>query len=77
MKKSVALLAGLCFLVSVSAMEIDRVEPPFWWTGMKNPSLQLLVHGKDIGDAKVSLKSRLMAISMGAFPSIRCLDALQ
>ena len=58
MKKLVILLAGICCLVSVSAMEIDRVEPPFWWVGMKNPSLQLLVHGKDISDAKVSLKQK-------------------
>jgi len=26
----------------------DHVEPMFWWVGMKNPKLQLLVHGKDI-----------------------------
>ena len=58
MRKLITLLASLCCLVSVSAMEIDRVEPPFWWVGMKNPSLQLLIHGKDIGDAKVSLKQK-------------------
>ncbi len=27
---------------------INRVEPPFWWTGFKDSSLQLLVHGSDI-----------------------------
>ncbi len=26
----------------------DHVEPPFWWTGMNDSSLQLLVHGRDI-----------------------------
>ena len=34
---------------------IERVEPPFWWTGFKNPNLQLLVHGKDIAGCSVSL----------------------
>lgn len=28
--------------------KLDHVEPMFWWVGMKNPKLQLLVHGKDI-----------------------------
>lgn len=32
-----------------------HVEPPFWWAGMKNPSLQLLVYGKDIAFTNVSL----------------------
>jgi glycosidase len=27
---------------------IDRVEPPFWWTGFKETGLQLMVHGNDI-----------------------------
>ena len=30
-----------------------RVEPPSWWTGMADPSLQLLVHGEDIAKATV------------------------
>ncbi|MCX6234267.1 MAG: glycoside hydrolase family 13 protein [Bacteroidetes bacterium] len=29
-------------------ISIGRVEPPFWWTGMKYPELQLLVYGNDI-----------------------------
>ncbi len=27
---------------------IDRVEPPFWWEGMKESGLQLMVHGNGI-----------------------------
>jgi len=26
--------------------QIERVEPPFWWTGMKNTSLELMVYGQ-------------------------------
>lgn len=33
---------------SIQARQIDRVEPLFWWSGMKNPELQLMVYGKDI-----------------------------
>lgn len=27
---------------------LERVEPMFWWTGMKNTKLQLMLHGKDL-----------------------------
>lgn len=29
-------------------IKLDRVEPPFWWAGMKDPQLQLMVHGENI-----------------------------
>lgn len=32
-----------------------RVEPMNWWTGMKDPNLQLLVHGEEIGGATASI----------------------
>ncbi|SHK17343.1 glycoside hydrolase family 13 protein [Hymenobacter psychrotolerans] len=35
---------------------IQRIDPTFWWVGMKNPKLQLLVRGAGIGSSKVSLK---------------------
>jgi len=45
----------LIFLASISFSQngpghsgIQKVEPPSWWTGMKNPDLQLLVYGIDI-----------------------------
>ena len=33
---------------SAKAIEILRVEPANWWTGMKNSELQVLVYGPDI-----------------------------
>ena len=30
--------------------QIYHVEPPNWWTGMKNQNLQLLVHGKAVNE---------------------------
>jgi neopullulanase len=35
--------------VKVFSFSIDRIEPPFWWTGMVNPQLQIMVYGNDIG----------------------------
>ena len=50
------------FLLFVSIIQVSgqdkpvRVEPMFWWVGMKNPGLQLIVYGKGISDAEVTLK---------------------
>lgn len=30
------------------AMEIKKVAPSFWWAGMKNPELQILLYGEDL-----------------------------
>jgi glycosidase len=34
---------------------IDHLEPPFWWAGMQQQSLQLMVHGKRIADLEPAL----------------------
>jgi len=34
---------------------LERVEPMFWRTGMKNPKLQLIVHGNNIAASSVSI----------------------
>lgn len=34
---------------------VSNIEPPCWWTGMANDTLQLLVSGKGIGDAEITL----------------------
>jgi neopullulanase len=36
---------------------INRVDPPFWWSGMKNTAVQLMLHGEQLSEAEVSLKS--------------------
>lgn len=36
-------------------INIERVEPPFWWTGFQSTETQILVYGKDVGNARVSV----------------------
>ncbi|MFW5822216.1 MAG: glycoside hydrolase family 13 protein [Tangfeifania sp.] len=36
--------------------QLDRVEPMFWWAGMKSPNLQLMVYGENIAETDVSLE---------------------
>ena len=43
------LLFGLSFCTTLFAQEIERIEPPNWWVGLNNPTLQLMLYGKDIG----------------------------
>ncbi len=38
----------LLFFSATAFAQIDRVEPPFWWSGMNNPELQIMFYGKDI-----------------------------
>ncbi|HLN73684.1 MAG: glycoside hydrolase family 13 protein [Methylococcaceae bacterium] len=37
------------------ALNVDRVEPVNWWVGMKNPSLQLMVHGPGIAGSEINI----------------------
>lgn len=59
MKKIIcfALAALACVLAGqlAQAAEINRIEPPCWWVGMKNPELQIMVYGPCIGEAHVSV----------------------
>ena len=53
MKTFVALALAACAALPAAAApdyRIDHLEPPFWWTGMQNQKLQLMVHGARIAD---------------------------
>ncbi len=55
MKKSLLIIVSALFWLNVSAQQPDRVEPPFWWAGMKSAYLQLMVHGEKIASADVKI----------------------
>ena len=46
-------------LMAISFAQIQKVEPAFWWHGMKNPDLQILVYGKDISKYQVELSDNI------------------
>lgn len=37
--------------------QIERIEPPFWYAGMKNTELQILFYGKNIAQYQVSVSN--------------------
>ena len=57
MKKYITLLLLFIQNIVVYAQptQIDRVEPLNWWVGMKNPMVQVVVHGIDIALNTVSV----------------------
>lgn len=40
---------------SLHAVNIEKIAPTFWWAGMKNTELQILLYGKNIASSEVSL----------------------
>jgi len=48
--KVIILLLCLSVQSLFAQSKIEKVEPPNWWVDMKNPNLQLLVYGENIGE---------------------------
>ena len=59
-KITLCLLAAGLHLIAFS--QIEHVEPLNWWTGMKNPALQLLINGKDVGSTTAVINYPSMSI---------------
>lgn len=56
MKKVLFALFAVIFLLCTSAYAgVNKIDPPFWYAGMQNTELQLLVYGNGIGGASVDV----------------------
>jgi neopullulanase len=55
MRQVLALICSLfIFNYSFSQSKVD-IYPTNWWVGMKNPKVQLMLHGTDVGSSTVSI----------------------
>lgn len=65
--KKIFLLFGLLALTMLcpaqAAESLTRVSPAFWWAGMKNPTLQLMLEGENIARFDVTTRSKGVKIS--------------
>lgn len=56
----------LLFLMSAAMsaqnLQINHIEPPFWWTGMKTNSIEVLIHGKNISQGILSVNYKGVSI---------------
>jgi glycosidase len=58
-------------------LNVERIEPPSWWIGMKDDRLQLLVHGAHIADATPELHAngvRIESVTRVANPNYLFID---
>ena len=60
MKKTISLWIAIystfcASLLTAQTPSVQRIDPTNWYVGMKNPTLQLLVYGKNINDCKVNI----------------------
>jgi len=71
------LLISLLPVYAANKPTLNRVEPPFWWAGFKNPSLQLMVYGERISETKPEISYQgvqLVATSSIENPNYLFLD---
>lgn len=80
MKNKLALLLltfSLALITTQASAQIQHIEPLNWWVGMKNPNLQLLVHGTNIAETTPSINYagvRLVKSHKGDSPNYLFLD---
>lgn len=49
-------LFGICR--AAGAIKVHKVAPSFWWAGMQNPELQILLYGDHIASSNVTLSGK-------------------
>ena len=54
----ILLVSSLSCSTICAATAIKKVAPTFWWAGMKNPELQVMLYGENIASAEVSISSK-------------------
>ena len=47
-------------MMAKAAVNIDRIDPAYWFAGMKDASLQLMVYGKDIRNCTVTAGNQVL-----------------
>lgn len=47
---------------SIWAFDVKKVDPAFWWSGMKNSELQIMLYGDNIASCDISITSKTTTI---------------
>ncbi len=51
------------FNIFSQKIDLQRIEPPNWWAGMQNDTLQILLYGKNISDCNIKINSKYLKIN--------------
>ena len=64
------IISAIIILLSSNtfAQNIERVDPPNWWTGMQKNRIELIVYGENITDAKFTTEESDITIYKTSFP---------
>lgn len=54
-QKLVAAIFALAPVVASAGISVDKIDPPHWWTGMADNTLQLQVYGENIRQSEVEV----------------------
>jgi len=57
-KKILSLSLILLCLAHANSQIVEKIEPPNWWVGMKNPMLEIMLYGKDIGALNPQIRQK-------------------
>ncbi|MBT8284572.1 MAG: hypothetical protein HKO75_04250, partial [Flavobacteriaceae bacterium] len=63
--------------ITMANAQIERVEPPHWWVGFKDTSLQLLVKAPGIGEYNALIRNsrvKIKKVHKGDSPNYLFLD---
>lgn len=61
--KSIIKVVILLFSTSIFS-QVEKIEPPFWWSNMKNPELQLVIYGNNIAKYDVLISDNIKIINI-------------
>lgn len=52
-KKSLLIIICAISILLPQNFTVERIEPPNWWFGMKTDTIQILLYGKNVGNAEI------------------------
>ena len=52
------ILSLLMISINAISQNIEHIEPPYWWAEMENDTLQIMLHGNNIGLDSISINSK-------------------
>ncbi|WP_130735674.1 glycoside hydrolase family 13 protein [Flavobacterium sp. J27] len=64
MKKNKLILLFAIFFTTLSMAQITKMEPPFWYEGMKKSEIQILFYGKDIAENSVTVSKPVIITNL-------------
>ncbi len=63
-KETILVIIFTCVTLISNSQVINRVAPPFWWTEMKNPELQIMLYGDNISEYNIQIDKNELLVGI-------------